>query len=118
MDRKEILKASEECVCKDRQDAYGKPENNFAAICNLWNQYLLNKYGFDSLNPTDIGVLMALMKIGRITSGKHNIDNYIDAIGYLACAGEIAEKFDYQDMSKKLEDAMLESITLKSEDFE
>jgi len=45
-----------------------------------------------ALDAEDVAILMALMKFGRITSGKVNMDNYIDAIGYVACAGEIASK--------------------------
>ena len=87
MKRKDFLTEAEQCICKDRQDTYGKPENNFAAICNQWNQYLFNKYGFDSLNPIDVGVLMALMKIARMASGVYTADNFVDSIGYLACEG-------------------------------
>lgn len=33
---------------------------------------------------------MALLKIGRITTGNAKEDNYVDACGYMACAAEIA----------------------------
>ena len=34
--------------------------------------------------------MMALLKIARTQSGAMNDDDAIDAIGYIACAGEIA----------------------------
>lgn len=42
------------------------------------------------LTAEDVANMMALLKIGRIAIGRHKDDSYIDAIGYLACAGEIA----------------------------
>ena len=38
--RKEILKAAEKCVCGDREQDYGSPEDNFARIAKLWSVYL------------------------------------------------------------------------------
>ena len=91
MDRKQILAKAEQCICRDRQDSYGSPENNFSVIADYWNVYLNGRIE-PALDAEDVAILMALMKFGRITSGKVNMDNYIDAIGYVACAGEIASK--------------------------
>ena len=85
--RKSILAEAEKCVCTDRESAYGTPENNFAAIANLWNAY--KPCGFTA---HDVGIMLALLKIGRIASGQTKADNYIDLAGYAACAGEIAMK--------------------------
>jgi len=87
MTRKEILSAAEECVCTSRQEEYGSIENNFSLIARLWREYL------DTDNPItahDVAVMMALLKIARIATGKFKDDSYIDACGYIACAGEIA----------------------------
>ena len=35
---------------------------------------------------------MVLLKVARTQEGQHNIDDYVDACGYSAIAGEIAEK--------------------------
>ena len=35
---------------------------------------------------------MTLLKIARSQAGDHNIDDYIDGVGYQAIAGEIASK--------------------------
>ena len=35
--------------------------------------------------------MMALLKIARISSGTDKEDSFIDACGYMACAGECAE---------------------------
>jgi hypothetical protein len=38
--RAEILKAAERCVCTDRNQQYGEPEDNFRTISMLWSVYL------------------------------------------------------------------------------
>ena len=40
MKRKEILKAAKVCVCGEREQDYGTPENNFSTIGKLWSVYL------------------------------------------------------------------------------
>ena len=84
-----FLDEARKCITKDRQDKYGRAERNFDTISNLWNVYLGDKLK-GNLSPNDIGVMMALMKIARIASGTQQTDSYVDAIGYLALAGEIA----------------------------
>ena len=83
--RKSILTDAMQCVCTDRETEYGTPENNFAAIATLWNAY--KPCGFTA---HDVGMMLALLKVGRISSGQTKADNYIDLAGYAACAGEIA----------------------------
>jgi hypothetical protein len=70
---------------------HGEKKENFKAISDLWESY--HNVAF---TKKDVAMLMALMKIGRIKtkSAPHNDDNFIDAIGYLAIAGEFsAEKY-------------------------
>jgi len=85
MQRAEVLDTAKVLVTKERADQHGNMENNFATIAEYWSTHL----GFQVL-PTDVGVMMALLKMARIKSNPRNADNYIDGCGYLACAGEIA----------------------------
>ncbi len=87
MTREEILTKAAECISGQRVDDYGKPENNFAVIADLWTVY--KDTPFDA---HDIAVMMALLKIARIKSGHNKADNYIDLAGYAACAGELSDK--------------------------
>ena len=94
MDRATILSTAAEYVCKDRDAQYGSAENNFALIGRLWTEYLHSvpdddEYA-DSITAHDVAVMMALLKVARIATGKPKADNYIDLAGYIACAGEIA----------------------------
>ena len=84
MNRKEILNKAEECVCTSRQNDYGPAEDNFSTIAAMWSAYSGHEY-----TAHDVGIYLALMKIGRIASGNVKEDNYIDLAGYAACAGEI-----------------------------
>lgn len=90
MTRSEILKAAERCVCTDRNQQYGEPEDNFRIIAALWNVYLFGRGAKSQLNPADVGAMMALFKLGRIATGGDKSDNFIDLAGYAACAGEIS----------------------------
>ena len=89
MDRKQILAEAEQCICRDRESEYGKPENNFVKIATFWNVYLQGRI-IQDLDAEDVAILMSLLKIARITTGTFKADSYIDAVGYLALAGEIA----------------------------
>ncbi len=40
MKRAEILEAARVCVCGEREQDYGTPENNFETIGLLWGVYL------------------------------------------------------------------------------
>ena len=97
MKRADVLQTAEKCVCGQRQQDYGTPENNFQAIADLWNAYMKNvrgKASFRMAVPTftafDVAMLMALLKVGRIATGTATEDSFVDACGYLACGGEIA----------------------------
>lgn len=92
--RAAILDAAKKIVTGDREKQYGKPEDNFAVIARFWEVYLSERCvdgGAEvTLNPDDVAMLMALMKVARIMTGTFKGDSYIDGIGYLACAAEIA----------------------------
>lgn len=85
--RKTILDAAEKCVCRDRQDTHGKPEDSFSAIADLWTAYL--DIGRD-ITPVDVAQMMILLKVGRAKENPKHQDNWVDMAGYAACAGEIA----------------------------
>ncbi|MBP5326075.1 MAG: hypothetical protein J6Y86_11350 [Pseudobutyrivibrio sp.] len=88
MTRKDILDKAAECVCGQREQDYGSPESNFKLIADLWNAYL-NKYLIADISPTDVTMMMALLKIARIRNGGGTGDSFVDLAGYAACGGEI-----------------------------
>lgn len=88
MTRKEILETAAKCVCGDREQDYGSPENNFKTIADLWSVYT----GF-AFTAVDVAVMLALLKIARIGSGHAKEDNWVDLAGYAACGGEIEASY-------------------------
>lgn len=89
MNRREVLKAAEKCVCGDREQDYGSPENNFQTIASFWIDYLLAKDTPLNIEAKDVAAMLALLKIARIANGHAKADNWIDLAGYAACGGEI-----------------------------
>lgn len=96
MNRPEILDTAKKCVCGEREQDYGKPEDNFGTIGLLWGVYLRAAHpelarvmGTNLISPKDVAVMMALLKVARAATG-NSPDTFVDLAGYAACAGEIA----------------------------
>lgn len=87
MNRPEILDKAKECVCGQREQDYGSPENNFQKIANLWNAYI-GENGV-IFTPVDVAMMLGLLKIARIKTGVGTADSFVDLAGYAACGGEI-----------------------------
>ena len=91
MNRNEILDKAKECVGSFREQNYGKAENSFQTIANLWQAYLQGKPSILPIFPKDVAAMFILLKIARISSDVAKNDNWIDAAGYAACGGELDE---------------------------
>jgi hypothetical protein len=87
MTRESILNRAIECVCGEREQDYGSPEDNFNRIATYWSAHL----GME-ITAEDVAVMMALLKIARIGTGTATDDSWVDLAGYAACGGEIAAK--------------------------
>lgn len=83
--RAEILDAAKKIVTGDREKQYGKPEDNFAVIAEFWTTYTGHP-----ISSEDVAIMMALLKIARIRSGNYKADSFVDGVGYLSLAAEIA----------------------------
>jgi hypothetical protein len=87
----EIAAIASELVGGDRDRQHGQKRDNFERIATVWQSYLsIRRDPKASLDAVDVGHMMMLMKVARTQSGAVNADDYIDAAGYAACAGEIA----------------------------
>lgn len=85
MNREQTLQEALKIVTKDRQNAYGTPEDNFNCIAGLWSSYLGTP-----ITAQQVAVLMILLKVARSKSSPDYADNYVDICGYAACASEVA----------------------------
>lgn len=94
--RADILDTAKAIVTGEREKQYGKPEDNFAAVAQMWEVYLRGQCvgeGADvRIAPEDVAMMMVLLRVGRLMTGDYLADNYVDICGYVACAGEIAGK--------------------------
>lgn len=84
MNRSETLGKAKACVCGQRENEYGSPEDNFAAIAGFWSVYKGVEF-----TANDVAMMMALLKIARIRTGTATDDSYVDLAGYAACGAEI-----------------------------
>lgn len=92
MNTTKILEQAVELVSLDRAIKHGDKIQNHENIARLWTGYLQNKTKLAiSILPEDVANLMVLLKVARTQAGEHNLDNYVDACGYAAISGEIAD---------------------------
>lgn len=117
MNRKEILEAASKAVhAQDAEHDYGKPENNFETIADLWSAYLEAAYGEDTivcLSSRDVAAMMILLKVARVATSK-KADHWIDIAGYAACGGEIDGMHEEEAVTTYADNKEAETIVLKS----
>lgn len=93
MDRKECLRKAQEIVCNDREDAYGKPEDNYESIADLWRN-LFAEMGESFL----AGVMDGIKGVKRQThegfdKPKFRFEDYLGKYVMHCDTKEKAEKF-------------------------
>lgn len=77
-------------INQERASQYGTPEDNFARIARHWKVYLLNAKGLDvDITPTDVALLMDLMKTARLENMPGHRDSWVDKAGYARCGAAI-----------------------------
>lgn len=82
--RRAAIAEIEDYVCKDRQTTYGDPADHFADIAALVN-IVLDKKLASPLEPRDVAIFMACLKIARLKTSPEHRDNWIDLAGYAVC---------------------------------
>lgn len=93
--RQRVLKEAKKCVCGQREQDYGTPEDSFRLIAQLWESYIRERMvGVTDVcvNPEDVAIMMAMLKIARLAYNPEHMDSWVDLAGYAACGGEIAGK--------------------------
>ena len=91
--RRRVLSEAEKCVCGNREQDYGMPEDSLQKIAALWTAYMSKNSIVDTVfSASDVAVMMALLKIARISENPQHMDSWVDGCGYFACGGEIAGK--------------------------
>jgi len=89
--RQDILNKASSLIDGSRAAEHGSAVDNFATTAAYWNAHL----GIDWILPQDVALMMTLFKIARLRQNEENMDNWLDACGYMALGGEIVQ--DYAD---------------------
>jgi len=101
--REKVLKEALKCVNGEREKQYGSPEDNFRRIADLWSTYLTSLFEDEKIvvdiDPIDVAKMMILFKIAQSNGDKDKLDNYVDILGYGACAAEIFENSEQHTSS-------------------
>lgn len=81
-------------IVEKRGLSYGKPENNFKRIAELWEIYINQRESqanvFIAISETDVATLMVLMKVARLMEKPDHLDSWLDIAGYAACGAEVS----------------------------
>lgn len=88
-ERRLVLEEAAELIDGDRQDDYGAPEINFQRIASLWNVVHPLPDG-DEYLPSDVALMLALVKVGRLIQSPLKRDSWVDLAGYAALGWEVS----------------------------
>jgi hypothetical protein len=91
MKANEILDEAKDLIL-DRGADYGSPAINHLRISQYWSTYLERH-----IEPHEVAICMALVKIARLQESPHHQDSHKDGCAYLALAGQIAST-DWDDL--------------------
>lgn len=87
MDIDDFLAEASCLINGERQEQYGDICESWERIGKLWSALL----DLDEPIPADmVGIMLATMKLSRIAGTPEHTDSYIDALAYIAGAGELA----------------------------
>jgi hypothetical protein len=89
---KDILTNAADTI-DERSRTHGHYDLTILRASKLWSDYLER-----DIDPMDVSICMALLKIARIMEARgHHDDNFVDLVAYSAIAGELAVK-DWNDL--------------------
>lgn len=99
----ESLDLAKRVITKERQSAYGNPEDSFQLIASYWNTYLAAAHGDTprELTLLDIAHMMILLKMGRVLGQAPSRDSYIDIQGYAAIAADRLFEQTYRESEEE-----------------
>jgi hypothetical protein len=90
--RAQVLLEAARCILTDRNGLYGEPEDNFSNIAPYQTSWLKPKLKEgEVVDALDVALLTAGVKLGRLHTGKHVRDTWVDLVGYIACAFRVSE---------------------------
>ena len=85
--RETVLTTAEQLINGDRAKDYGDASENFQRIANLWKPILGTE-----VTATEVALCLTQLKVARLITSPAHKDSWVDAAGYIALGGEIANK--------------------------
>ena len=79
-------------IIDERARTHGHYDLTMLRTAKLWSDFLERE-----VDPMDVAICMALVKLARIMETRNLNDNFLDAVAYFAIAGELAVK-DWHDL--------------------
>jgi len=76
----------------ERGATHGHYDLTMLRTSKLWSDFLERE-----IEPVDVAICMALVKLARTMESKSNPDNFLDAVSYWAIAGSLAVQ-DWNDL--------------------
>lgn len=87
-ERDEILEEATRLISGDREDDYGSARDNFTRTGQMWAAIL----GADDITAEQVALMLAALKISRLSQNTGHRDSWVDLAGYAALGGDIAEE--------------------------
>lgn len=88
---KDILTNAADTII-ERGLTHGHYDLTMLRTAKLWSDFLERE-----IDPSDVAICMALVKLARIMETRNVHDSWLDAVAYFAIAGELAVK-DWTDL--------------------
>jgi len=88
---KDILTNASDTI-DERSATHGHYDLTLLRASKLWGDYLERE-----IDPMDVAICMALLKLARVMESPRHDDNFVDLVAYAAIAGELAVK-DWHDL--------------------
>lgn len=85
--RSECLAEAMDLINGDRNRDYGEPIHNFERVANGWS-IILGRI----VEPHEVALCMAWLKIARLTETPDHADSYIDAAGYIGLGWQLVNE--------------------------
>lgn len=74
-----------------RAQTYGHPRGDFEKIAGLWSAILSDHDNPVTVTPEQVALMMAALKLARLSSTPTHRDSQVDTIGYMLCLSRLQE---------------------------
>ena len=86
--REEMLDETKHLITGDRNNQYGPPTQDFRRTSEALSAMGYCRPGGKPLQPHDIAIIVAMIKISRLMWSPEKRDHWVDLAGYAACGYE------------------------------